>query len=87
MELEGGIVDEDIQPAELLHRLRHRLAAGVAIADVGGDRDAAAAFGLDGLAVVVVGIAVLAEIGDGDVGALRARRARPPRGRCPNRRR
>ena len=46
MKLEGGIVHQHIQPAQLLDRALDRLAAKAALGDIARDQDAAAAFGL-----------------------------------------
>ncbi len=69
MVLERGVVDQHVEPAEGLRRLRHGLVAESRFAHVAGDQQAAAAFGLDrapGFARVVVFV----QIDDGDVGAF-----------------
>ena len=65
----AGIVDEDVELAELAHRFFDRALAEVLVADVAGNRDRPAAFLLDdGLGEG--GIIMLAQIDDGDVGAF-----------------
>ena len=51
------------------HRPRHRLAAEVAVGDVAAENERAAPLALD-RSPGLLGIAVLGEMGDGDVGAL-----------------
>ena len=65
----AGIVDEDVEPAELVDGLLDRALAEVLVADVAGDRDRLAAFLLDDL-LGLRRIVMLAQIEDGDVGAL-----------------
>ena len=67
--LERGVVDEDVELAELLHRLLHRVLAEFRIGDIARQQNAAAAFLLDG-PLGLLGVLVLVEIGDRDVGAL-----------------
>lgn len=66
MELEGGVVDEHIPPAKCLDGPRHRVPAGLAVPHIGCDRQAATAFGLNGLDRGAGG-GILAEIGDDDI--------------------
>jgi hypothetical protein len=72
----GRVVDEDIEPAELLRRLRHDLAAEVGIADVAGKPDALTALALDRLDRLFR-IGVFVKIGDGDFRAIATATARP----------
>ncbi len=67
--LERGVVDQDVEPAERLHGLRDRGLAEFRIGDVARQQDAAAPFVLD-RALGFVGVLVLVEIGDRDVGAF-----------------
>lgn len=69
MYLEGGVVDQHVEAAEFLHRACHRAAAKGAGADIAPQRETAPALCLDG-ALRRLGVAILAEIGDGDIGAL-----------------
>jgi hypothetical protein len=65
----AGVVDEDVEPAELVHRLGDDRVAMGFLAKVAGYRDRAAALGLDD-APGLGGVVMLAQIGNGDVGAL-----------------
>ena len=65
----AGIVDEDVEPAELLDRLPDGPFAELLVADVAGDRDRSAAFLLDDL-LRLLRIVMLAQIKDCDVGAF-----------------
>ena len=67
--LERGVVDQDVELAELVHGALHRVAAEFAVGDVARDRDAAAAFVLD-RALRLGGVLMLGQVGDGHVGAL-----------------
>ena len=67
--LEGGVVDEDVELAELVDRLLDRVLAEFGVGDVAGEQDAAAAFLLDGL-LGLLRVLVLVEIGERDVGAF-----------------
>jgi hypothetical protein len=64
-----GIVDQDVEPAELVDRLRHRAIAKRLVADVAGDRDCAPAFLADNLRGLG-GIVMLAQIKNRDVRAF-----------------
>src|SRR6185369_3277653 len=64
-----GIVDEDVEAAELVHHLLHGFLAEILVADVAGNRDRLAPFLLDDL-LRELGVVVLAEVEDGDVGPL-----------------
>ena len=65
----GGVVDQDLEMPELVHRLADGIAAEGFVADVAGDGQAAAALLLDPLAGLG-GVLVLVQVDDGDVGAL-----------------
>nr|WP_276602852.1 hypothetical protein [Nannocystis pusilla] len=65
----GGVVDEDVEAAEAIDDLADGVAAERAVADVAADRQTGAALFLD-LGGGLAGVAVLAQIDDGDVGAL-----------------
>src|SRR5947209_600018 len=68
--LEGGVVHEDVELAEFAHRARHYVLAELAVTDVPGDEQTAAALLLDSL-LGDLRVALLGtEIGDGDIGAL-----------------
>ena len=64
-----GIVDEDIEPAELVDGLLDRAIAEVLVADVTGDEDRFAAFLLDDL-LRLLRVVMLAKIENRYVGAL-----------------
>ena len=71
----GGVVDQDVEAAELLHGCLDRIAAELLVSDVAGDLERAATLLLDrghGL----VGVLVLLEIDDGDLGAFPRHRHR-----------
>ena len=65
----GGVVDQQIEPAEGLDGAREGLAAERLVADVAGDREAAPPLFLDQLPGRA-GVGVLVEIDDRDLGAL-----------------
>jgi hypothetical protein len=65
----AGIVDEDVELAELIEGLPDRLFTKLLVADVAGDGDRALAFLLDDL-LRFGGVVVLAEINDRDVRTL-----------------
>ena len=65
----ASVVDEDVELAELVHGLLHRLIAERLVADIPGNGECAAAFLLDDLPGLG-GIVMLAEIDDGDVRAF-----------------
>ena len=67
--LEGGVVDEDVELAEFLDGLLDRVLAEFGVGDIAGEENAAAAFLLDSL-LGLLGVLVLVEIGERDVGAL-----------------
>ena len=69
MLLEGCVVDQDIEPAEFLHRAADGLLAEFRIGDIARDHDAAAALLLD-RAFGFLGVLMLVEIGDRDIGAF-----------------
>jgi hypothetical protein len=65
-----GVVDEDVEPAELAHGALHRRGAERGVLDVAGDAQEAAPGALDVRAHLVgVGL-LLGEVDDGHVGAL-----------------
>ena len=82
----AGIVDEDVEAAQLGDRAGDGLVAKALVAHVSGDRDRPAALALDDLAGLLR-IVMLAQIDDRDVRAFAGDRARRPRGRCRCRRR
>src|SRR5687768_4447856 len=57
----AGVVDEDVEPAELIDRLLHRALAEGLVADVAGNRDRPAALALDDL-LRLPGVVMLAQI-------------------------
>jgi hypothetical protein len=66
----GRVVDQDVQPAELLDGLRDQVGAVLLVAQVAGDRDAPAA-GLGDQPHRLVGVALLLrQVRDHDVRAL-----------------
>ena len=65
----AGVVDEDVEPAELIDGLLHRLLAELLVADVAGNGDRLAPFLLDDL-LGLGGVVMLAQIDDGDVRAF-----------------
>jgi hypothetical protein len=65
----GGIVDHDVQAAEAFDGARHRLPAERFRADVAVDEQMLLALGLDQPSSLL-GVLVLVEIEDGDLGAL-----------------
>ena len=68
--LEGGVVDQDVELAELPSRSWPTASSqNSAIGDVAGDQDAAAPFLLD-RALGFLGVLVLVEIDDRDIGAF-----------------
>jgi hypothetical protein len=69
VDLEGGVVDEKVQCAELVNRSRHCFAAEVATGNIALDQYRPPAFGLhrgSGLLCIVA----FAKVSEGDVGAL-----------------
>jgi hypothetical protein len=74
----GGVVDQDVEAAELVEDLGHRGEAERLVADVAGDGDGAAAFRLDD-ALGLRGVVMLAKVKNADVGAFAGeeRRHRP----------
>jgi hypothetical protein len=75
----GGVVDQDVEPAELVDRLLHRSLAECLVAEVAGDGQGPPPFLLDNL-LRRLRIVMLAQIDDGYVGAFarEQRRDRPP---------
>src|SRR3954468_5381712 len=73
--LEGGVVDEDVELAELVDRALHQSEAVVAVADVAGHRDAAPARLLDP-PLRLGGVVMLLEVRAQHVGALARERDR-----------
>ena len=69
MNLKGRVVDEHVDAAERLDRLLHRVLAIKGIGDVARQQDRAPAFPLH-RALGFFGVAVLGQIGDGDIRAL-----------------
>ena len=67
--LERGVVDQHVQPAEPLHGAGDGGAAMLAVRDVAGNEDAALALRFHH-ALRLLGVPILAQIGDGDVCAL-----------------
>src|SRR5438067_3809202 len=65
----AGIVDEDIEPAELIDGFADRELTDLLVADVAGNRDRPAPFLVDDL-LRLRGIVVLAKIEDSDIGTL-----------------
>ena len=65
----AGIVDEDVEPAELVDGLLDRSFAELLVADVAGDGDGAPALLLDDL-LGLLRIVMLAQIDNRDVRAL-----------------
>ena len=65
----AGIVDEDVDAAELGHHLLDRAIAEVLVAEIAGDGDRLAPLGLDD-PLRLRRVVMLAQIEDGDVGAL-----------------
>src|SRR5262245_46879233 len=82
--LERGVVHEDVELAELVDGSLDGVLAKFRIGHVARDEDAAAALFLDG-AFRLLGIFMLVEIGDGDIGALP--RVEQPSVQSPSRRR
>ena len=70
MLLVGGVVDEDVELAELLDRALDGLAAEARLAHVAGDEQRAPPLALDGRARLLGVHLLLGQIDDGDVGAL-----------------
>ena len=77
--LEGGVVDEDVELAEFVDGLLYRVLAEFGVGDIAGEENATAAFLLDSL-LGLLGVLVLVEISERDVGALarEEHRDRPP---------
>lgn len=67
--LESGVVDQDIETSELLDCFTHDLLACLAVAHVAGKKDAASAFGLNGC-LCRGGVAVFGKIADCHVSAF-----------------
>jgi hypothetical protein len=63
------VVDQDVDPAELVDRALDRLPAGILLGEVARDQDAAPPLGLD-QPLRVLGVVVLAQVGDRDIRAL-----------------
>ncbi len=64
--LKGGVVHQDVEPAQLFRRSRDGLLAEGAIGDVARDEDAAAAFGFD-LLLRKPGVFVFIQVTDRDI--------------------
>ena len=67
--LEGGVIDQDIEPPEAIVRLLGRIAAEGGVAHVAAQQQAALAFRFD-IAFGVVRVLVFVQIDDGDVRAF-----------------
>jgi hypothetical protein len=65
----AGIVDEDVETAELVHDLLHRAFAKCLVAEIAGNGDRFPPFPFDNL-LRLRRIVVLAQVKDGDVGTL-----------------
>src|SRR4051794_15585433 len=65
----GGVVHQDIEPPELLNRLRHRLLAKRLVTNIAGDQHAAPILLYDHPACLL-GVAMLIEVDNRHVGAL-----------------
>src|SRR4029079_17460339 len=65
----AGIVDENVEPAQLVDRLADGSLAELLVADVAGDRDRLAPLLLDNLPGPG-GVVMFAQVKDGDVGAF-----------------
>ena len=65
----GGVVDQDVQTAQLLHRLRDHFLADALVADVARQQQAFPAFLFD-LALRFLRVLVFVEVTDGNVRAF-----------------
>ncbi len=69
-DLEGGVVDQDVEPAEFGRHPVHRLETEGPVAHVAGDQQTAAAFLLHRPGFGRLSILSLVQIEDGDIGAF-----------------
>ena len=67
--LVSGVVDENIDPSEILYGTGDHRPTVVGTAQVAGDQDGVASFGLD-QSLHLMRVVVLVEIGDDDIGAF-----------------
>ena len=74
--LEARVVDQDVETAEPLHRLDDGTVAGLPVPQVGLDRDAPSAGGVDQLDRRLRVVLLLGHEGEGDIGALAGERQR-----------
>ena len=71
----AGVVDEDVEPAQLVDRLLDRAFAERLVADIAGDGDRLAALLLDDV-LGELGVLMFAKIEDSDVRALTRKQSR-----------
>jgi hypothetical protein len=71
----AGVVDDDVELAELINGLSNRILAELLVSDVAGNRDRPAPFLLDDL-LRLQGVIMLAEVKNGDVRTLASEQCR-----------